>query len=237
MKGLCMKKDYDVLIDPSTLFGRLRSACSDEWEAYCNHEFVRRIGDATLPEDCFRHYLLQDYLFLIHFCRAWALAVYKSETLAEMRAATATLNAHLNYEMDLHVKYCEGWGIMTKDMERVRESRANMAYTRYVLERGLSGDILDLYVALAPCVIGYATVGRNLAADSRTKLEGNPYRDWIDMYAGEEYQKVAREAVQHLDELALPRTGPGRFESLVRTFRQATSLETGFWEMGMYLQK
>ena len=133
-----MKKDYDFLTDPNTLFGRLRSACSDEWESYCNLDFVRRIGDATLPEDCFRHYLLQDYLFLIHFCRAWALAVYKSETLADMRAATAMLNAHLNYETDLHVKYCAGWGIGMEDMERVQESRANMAYTRYVLERGLS---------------------------------------------------------------------------------------------------
>jgi len=231
-----MKKDQDFLNDPTTLFGRLRSACADEWEAFCTHEFVRRIGDATLPEECFRHYLLQDYIFLMHFCRAWALAVYKAETLTDMRAAAATLDAHLNYEMDLHVKYCAVWGIGTEEMEGVQESRANMAYTRYVLERGLSGDILDLYVALAPCVIGYATIGRNLVTDPRTALEGNPYRDWIDVYAGDEYQQVAQDAIKQLDELARPRTGPGRFESLVKTFRQATSLETGFWDMGLHLQ-
>jgi len=37
-----------------------------------------------LPEQCFRHYLVQDYLFLIHFARAYALAAYKSETLADI---------------------------------------------------------------------------------------------------------------------------------------------------------
>ena len=111
-----------------------------------------------------------------------------------------------------------------------------MAYTRYVLERGLAGDVLDLHVALAPCVIGYAVIGRKLAADPTTRFEGNPYRDWIEMYAGEEFQNVARAAVRHLDQLAASRLGPGRFESLASTFRQATSLEIGFWDMGLHLQ-
>jgi thiaminase/transcriptional activator TenA len=231
-----MTKRVDSFNDPNTLFGRLRSSCPHEWDAFCNHEFVRRIGDATLPEACFRHYLLQDYLFLIHFSRAWALAVYKADTLADMRVAASVLNDQLNREMDLHLRYCAGWGITEQDMEQIDEARANMAYTRYVLDRGLAGDVLDLHVALAPCVIGYAVVGSHLVGHPKTKLEGNPYKDWIDMYAGEAYQKGAREALNHLDRLAASRRGQDRFESLVKTFRQATSLEVGFWEMGLTLQ-
>jgi len=153
-----------------------------------------------------------------------------------MRAAASTLNALLNHEMQLHVKYCAGWGLTEQEMESINEAKANMAYTRYVLERGLAGDVLDLHVALAPCVIGYAVIGNSLATDPTTKLEGNPYKDWIEMYAGEEFQRVARGAVHHLDELAASRMGPGRFESLVKTFRQATSLEIGFWDMGLHIQ-
>ena len=231
-----MTKDVDNFNDPNTLFGRLRSACADEWANYCNHEFVQRIGDATLPEQSFRHYLEQDYLFLIHFSRAWALAVYKADTLADMRAATSTLNAIINYEMELHVKYCASWGLTEQEMELKNEARANMAYTRYVLERGLAGDVLDLHVALAPCVIGYAVIGKNLVNDPKTKLEGNPYKDWIEMYSGEEFQNVAKAAVLNLDKLAASRMGAGRFESLVKTFRQATSLEIGFWDMGLNIQ-
>jgi thiaminase (transcriptional activator TenA) len=55
------------------------------------------------------------------------------------------------------------------------------------------------------------------------------------MYAGEEFQNVARMAVRYLYELAGSRMGPGRFECLVKTFRQATSLEIGFWDMGLTL--
>jgi thiaminase/transcriptional activator TenA len=231
-----MTIDVDNFNDPNTLFGRLRSACADEWANYCNHEFVQRIGDATLPEQSFRHYLEQDYLFLIHFSRAWALAVYKADTLADMRAATSTLNAIINYEMELHVKYCADWGLTEQEMELKNEARANMAYTRYVLERGLAGDVLDLHVALAPCVIGYAVIGKNLVNDPKTKLEGNPYKDWIEMYSGEEFQNVAKAAVLNLDKLAASRMGSSRFESLVKTFLQATSLEIGFWDMGLNIQ-
>ncbi len=231
-----MKSDRDAFNDPDTLFGKLRSSCPEEWNAYCRHPFVAGIGDGTLPESCFRHYLQQDYLFLIHFSRAWALAVYKSETLSDMRDAASTLHALLNHEMNLHVEYCSRWGLTEKEMESAPEAKANMAYTRYVLERGAAGDVLDLHVALAPCVIGYAVIGRDLVNDPKTELEGNPYREWIEMYAGEEFQSVAKGAVDHLDRLASSRMAPGRFESLARTFRQATSLEVGFWDMGLHLQ-
>jgi thiaminase/transcriptional activator TenA len=138
--------------------------------------------------------------------------------------------------MELHVKYCAGWGLTEQEMELKNEARANMAYTRYVLERGLAGDVLDLHVALAPCVIGYAVIGKNLVNDPKTKLEGNPYKDWIEMYSGEEFQNVATAAVLNLDKLAASRMGVGRFESLVKTFFQATSLEIGFWDMGLNMQ-
>ena len=205
----------------NALFGQLRAACAEDWRAYCEHAFVRQLGAGTLPEASFRHYLGQDYLFLIHFARAYALAIYKADNLADMRAAAATVSGLLDVEMSLHVKYCAGWGMTEAEMEKLPEATATMAYTRYVLERGLSGDALDLAVALA--------------ADPATKKDGNPYAEWIDMYAGDEYQEVARAAVDQLDRLADARLTPARLESLKTTFAQATRLEASFWDMGLNL--
>ena len=219
----------------NALFGQLREACAEDWRAYCEHAFVKQLGAGTLPEASFRHYLGQDYLFLIHFARAYALAIYKADNLADMRAAAATVTGLLDVEMGLHVKYCAGWGMTEAGMEKLPEATATMAYTRYVLERGLSGDALDLAVALAPCVVGYGEIGRALAADPATKKDGNPYADWIDMYAGDEYQEVARAAVDQLDRLADARLTPARLESLKTTFAQATRLEAAFWDMGLNL--
>jgi thiaminase/transcriptional activator TenA len=69
------------------LFPRLVRASEDNWRAYVCHEFVLQLACGELPESCFRRYLIQDYLFLVHFARAWGLAIYKSDTLSEMRRA------------------------------------------------------------------------------------------------------------------------------------------------------
>jgi thiaminase/transcriptional activator TenA len=211
-------------------FDQLRTACSLEWEAYCQHEFVQALGRGTLSEDCFKHYLVQDYLFLIHFARAWALAVFKAETLEEMRDFTSVLHALLEQEMALHVDFCAGWGISRAEMEKAPEAKANMAYTRFVLERGMAGDLLDLLVALSPCVIGYGDIGRDLA---RSDLSSNPYRAWVETYAGEDYQLVARQAENQIERLWQSRGTAARREALIDTFRKATILEAGFWDMAL----
>jgi thiaminase/transcriptional activator TenA len=215
------------------LFDRLKAACPAEWRAYTGHEFVRRLGRGTLPEAAFRHYLAQDYLFLIHYARALGLAIYKADRLGDVRSALAVLKAIVEVEMGLHVSYCARWGLDEAGMEAVPEDDATLAYTRYVLERGSAGDLLDLHVAMAPCVVGYAEIGRALAADPDTKRDGNPYLDWIEMYAGAEYGEVAAQAVRQLDALYRRRAGPGRLPELERSFAAATRLEASFWQMGL----
>ncbi len=216
------------------LFSRLREACADEWRVYTDHDFVRGLADGTLPEACFRHYLGQDFLFLIHFARAYALAAYKGDNLGDIRQAAASLSAILDVEMDLHVKFCSRWGLDEDDMAALPEAEETMAYTRYVLEKGLQGDLLDLHVALAPCILGYAEIGRTLAESPATRLEGNPYAPWIDMYASDQYQAVAEDERATIERLMARRGSPGRLPVLTETFRQATRLEAALWDMGMH---
>ena len=214
-------------------FADLREAAGDAWRHYVEHPFVRGLGDGTLPEAAFRHYLIQDYLFLIQFARAYGLAAYKADTLAEIREASAGLKALVEVEMDLHRAYCADWGIAEDALDEVEADGATLAYTAYVLERGLAGDLLDLRVALAPCVIGYGEIGARLAADPATRTDGNPYGPWIEMYAGNDYQALVQAEEEALDGLAARRGGSARFAQLAATFRTATRLEAAFWQAGL----
>ena len=218
---------------PGSLFAHLKAAAPALWKAYVDHPFVHALADASLPEACFRRYLTQDYLFLIHFARAYGLAVFKADSLTDIRHAAAGLSAMVDQEMGLHVAYCRRWQLEEADMAAVPEADATIAYTRFVLERGLAGDLLDLYVALAPCVVGYAEIGRSLKAAPASRLDGNPYCDWIEMYASLEYQEVAAAHIVQMDRLMKRRGGPGRMPSLEGIFRQATRLEEAFWQMGL----
>ena len=215
------------------MFTTLKARCAEDWNAYITHAFVRGVGDGSLPRACFEHYLKQDYLFLLHFARAYALAIYKSTTLADMRHAKNTLAALLDEEINLHTTFCAGWGISEAQMLAEPEATANMAYTRYVLETGNAGDLLDLHAALVPCVVGYAEVASWLMEQPFTTLDGNPYRDWIEMYASDDYQSIAASASAQLDDLGVRLGGDARIDRLSHIFHDATRLEIGFWQMGL----
>ncbi len=133
---------------------------------------MRQLSAGTLPLAAFRAYLIQDYLFLIHFARAKALAVVKGESLAAMREKAEAVLAVLD-ETRLHLKYCAGWGLSEADVVAVPEGVGTVSYTRWVLDRGLHGDILDLEIALAPCTWAMAR-WRCACADPARKVEGNP---------------------------------------------------------------
>ena len=121
-------------------------------------------------------------------------------------------------------------------MEAEPEAPATIAYTRFVLDRGLAGDRLDLEVALAPCVVGYALIAAERIGDPATRLDGNRYREWLEMYAGSDYQSLAREAAAALDEQFARRGGEGRFASLAANFAAAARLDANFWQMGLEAQ-
>jgi thiaminase/transcriptional activator TenA len=222
----------------SGLYPTLREACREDWEAYVRHPFVEGMREGTLPREAFLRYLRQDYVFLIHFSRAWALAVVKSDRIEEMRVAAGTVNALIGEEMALHVATCAREGIDEATLGATEEAPATLAYTRFVTDAGLRGDLLDLLVALAPCVLGYAEIGARLARETGGPPQGHPYREWIATYAGEDYQGAAAGAGRLMETVAARTIGPDlaaspRRGDLVRQFRTATRLEADFWSQGL----
>lgn len=214
------------------LFGRLRAAAGVEWQRYVNHPFVKQLGAGTLPEACFKRFLSQDYLFLIHFARAYGLSVYKSRTLSDIRAAASGLEAIL-FETPLHVTYCAGWGLTEDAMAAEPEAPQTMTYTRFVIDCGLAGDLLELTCALLPCVVGYAEIGKILMSDPATVIDGNPYGDWLRNYDSPEYEASVVAAIAKLNDLGERFGGEARFAHLSSVFNTATRLETDFWQMGL----
>ncbi len=215
----------------SGLFDELKARARPNWTAYVEHDFVRRLAENRLPEGAFRAYLVQDYLFLIQFARAQALAVYKSRTLADMRAAKTALVAILDVELDLHVRVSARWGLSPADLESAPELAATVAYTRFVLDAGMAGDVLDLRVALSPCVVGYGEIARAIRPEAG-RHAGHAQADWIAEYAGEGYQGVAAAARGEIDRLGAD-LSTGRRGELAALFAKACDLEAAFWQMAL----
>ena len=218
------------------------------WHRYINHPFTNALGHGTLPVEVFKNYLVQDYLYLTHFARTYSLAGHKSENMRDV-VRSAEIVLHIQKEMQLHLEYCAEFGLTQADIENTPESTAGTAYSRYVLDVGMSGDVLGLYVALAPCLIGYGVVAERLvntpeyAATAKAKpkgeweegegqRKGNRYWKWVENYMADDYKEavVKGRAVIEDEIIRQGGIGRGRAEELVEVFRRATEMEVGFWE-------
>ncbi|WP_026971833.1 thiaminase II [Aliagarivorans marinus] len=212
----------------------LIKACQSEWHDYTQHPFVEQLANGELAPAAYLHYLKQDFLFLIHYARAYALGVYKAQNLEQMRRVLPSLHALLDTEIAHHVSYCEQWGLTEADMQAESEDFGTVAYTRYVLDTGLAGDICELFVALAPCSIGYAQIGAERLNSADTVLEGNAFRSWVEMYGSEEFQDGVATGAEFLDQLLADiELDSPRGQRLCEIFRTATRMEVAFWQQGL----
>lgn len=214
---------------PERFTRSLRRRADAIWRRELEHPFVRAIADGTLALDKFRFYLRQDYVFLIDYCRVFALAASKAHDLGTIRLFAKLLSDTINTEMQLHRDYCAGFGISTAELETTRAAPATHAYTRHLLAVAHGGALADIVAAVLPCQLGYTEIGTALVGEDCAGLRSR-YADWIRMYASEEFVAGAERVARVLDDLVAGY--PDReLERLAELFLASSRYEYLFWEM------
>ncbi len=207
----------------------LRAGAQSIWRRELDHPFVRGLGDGTLAVERFRFYLRQDYLFLIDYCRVFALAAAKAPDLAAMQLFSTLLQDTLFGEMQSHREYCARLGIAAQELERVAPAPVTLAYTRHLLTVAHAGTLADILAAVLPCQWGYAEIGRALA--ERGEPAGAPlYAEWIRTYASAEFAAGADKLRALLDQITAGWPSAA-LAPLQAHFLTSSRYEYLFWEM------
>ncbi|KAN0107573.1 Ribokinase-like protein [Russula decolorans] len=226
--------------DPYPLVRTLIRSNVGVWKQYVQHDFVRQLGQGTLSRERFIHFLKQDYLYLKYYARANGLLVAKSSTYAEFAAAAEVVLSVVK-EHNMHISFCAQWGVDLAELESTPESTACTAYGAYIMDVGMKGDAASLLMALAACLLGYGEVGLWLQREAKrpqswAKLEDNPYKAWIEDYAGESYQAAVKVGIERIEALAVhDPPSPKKLEHWTEIWGRCTLLEKRFWDMAMNL--
>ena len=160
-------------------------------QSILSHPFIVGVGDGTLPVEQFKHYITQDYVYLIDYARVLALASARAPDLPTMGWFAGLLDETLNTEMDLHRGYCAEFGITRHDLEAAQAAPTTIAYTSYLLKVAYQGTFGELVACLLPCQRGYWEIGVHLAQLGQPK-DAPLYSQWIQMYSSEEFAELAR---------------------------------------------
>ena len=143
-------------------------------EAILSHPFVVGVGRGDLPVDRFKHYVCQDYVYLIDYSRVLATGAARAPQLEVMSWFAGLLDETLNTEMALHRSYCAEFGITIGELEATKAAPTTVGYTSYLLKTATQGSFGELTAALAAVPVGLLgdrpTLGRSGAACPRPSI-------------------------------------------------------------------
>ena len=203
-------------------------------EAILAHPFITGVGNGTLPVEKFKHYVRQDYAYLIEYSRVLALASAKAPDLGTMGWFAGLLDETLNVEMELHRRYCTEFGITRQDLETTDPAPATVAYTSYLLKVGHQQSFGELVAAIMPCQWGYWEIGSHLAKLGKP-TQAPLYCQWIQMYASEEFAALAQHIRALTDRVANDAI-PHQLEAMAQAYLTSLRFEHQFWEMSYNLE-
>lgn len=217
------------------LFSRLIETNSQIWDEYLHHEFVKKLENGSLKEENFLFYLKQDYIYLIHYAKCYARLTLNAKNAEELRFAMKFQNYIIEGEIELHKSILK-LGIDADKLNVKDESLTNIAYTRYMLSVGESGDFLDMLVALSACAIGYGYIGAEIYKRlDKEKLQNHPYKEWILTYSSDEFQNEIKEFEDFLNSYT-QKISQEKFENLSEIFYNVVRLESAFWEHALQMK-
>ena len=213
---------------------QLREAADPIWRSQLDHPFVRGIASGDLDPKRFEHWVRQDYLFLIEYCRLFGLAAARAPDLATLVAFADLLQATARTEMDLHRGLAAEIGVGAADLEREEMAPTTRAYTDFLVRTAATGDFAELCAALLPCMWGFSEIGVSLARSARP--DDPRYASWIDSYASEEFATLAGWCRDLVDGLAEGAAAPLR-ERMKAAFVTSSRYELAFWDMAWRLER
>jgi thiaminase/transcriptional activator TenA len=215
---------------PRRLSESLRALAEPIWRAQLEHPFVRGIGRGTVELEQFKHWVRQDYRFLIEYCRLFGLAAARAPDLATLTHFAELLQATATVEMALHRSYAAEFGITETELETETMAPTTRAYTDFLLRVAALGDFGELAAALLPCMWGFSEIGLALKAKG---VPAEPrYVKWIETYADPGFARLAdwcRELVDRLGDEASAEQRARMADAFVTSSRY----EYLFWEMAL----
>ena len=187
------------------------------------------MGDGSLPVEKFKYYVMQDYAYLIDYCRVLALASARAPDLETIGWFAQLLEETLNTEMELHRTYCAEFGISRKQLDDTRPAPVTIGYTSFLMKVAHQGSFGELVAALLPCQWGYWEIGDHLARRGEPK-EAPLYSQWIQMYSSVEFTALAQSCRSVADRLG-NQAGAVEQEAMTEAYLTSLRFEHMFWDM------
>jgi thiaminase/transcriptional activator TenA len=192
--------------------------------------FIIELVNGTLDTQKFKFYIAQDSHYLEHFGRTLSLIAARAHRVEHVLDFIRFAEGAIVVENALHAGYFVAFGIN----ENIPLSPSCHHYTSYLLKEASLSAVEVAMAAVLPCFWIYKQVGDFIY--EYQNRSGNPYQNWIDTYAGEEFGLLVEKAIGICDEVAVTCT-PMQQRLMTEAFMTSCRLEYMFWDSAWRLEK
>ncbi|MEJ8305926.1 thiaminase II [Saccharibacillus sacchari] len=198
------------------------------WEACVETPFIQEMKSGRLPMDKFKHYIIQDSIFLKHYARVCGKAMYHASSFRDIQFLYSILRFVEENESSIRVIYLKKLGLNDEEINVLQPAHANRNSIRFLLNMAEQGDTDRILMALLPCLLSYSHIFRTIAAAK--EIEQSDYKDFIIDYADEGYAQDCLSWIAFVDE-RFSDWPEDKQNELATIFEEASSLEVDFWHM------
>jgi len=192
------------------------------------HPFNQEMKDGTLPVEKFKFYIFQDSLYLADFARALATAGTHAGSSNELLDFLQFAQNAILVERALHLSYFKEYDISHEG----QKAPGCFAYTNYLMAVSAFESYEVAVAALLPCFWIYKKIGDYIY---ESQISPNPYQNWIDAYAGEDFAHSVEKALAICDKLAEVASDKTR-KQMTEAYLTASRLEYVFWDSAYKLE-
>tara|TARA_R110002050_G_scaffold16719_2_gene50599 strand:- start:67913 stop:68566 length:654 start_codon:yes stop_codon:yes gene_type:complete len=194
------------------------------------HPFILELSNGSLPHEKFEFYIQQDAYYLADFGKILAGISTKLEDPEHVHSFLSFASNTIIVEQILHRTYLEKLNLNQK-----REiSPSCLLYTSFLSKILNLNSIEEIIAAVLPCFWIYKEVGDSIL--SRQSQDHNPYQNWINTYAGEEFGIAVQKAIEIGDYYAAKATDEMR-HNMTNSFLLASKMEWLFWDSAYNLEQ
>lgn len=190
------------------------------------HPFNVELAEGTLSRERFRHYIVQDALYLVRYSRILALAAARGPDAAVLRAFARSALRAVQVEQALHGRFLAELGVDDAALAASEPAPDCLAYTSYLLATAYHEPWEVSVAALLPCFRIYRDVGCAIAGRADPE---NPYMAWIRTYADEAFGEAVRTVTGIGDQAAAEASATVRSRMLA-AFELGCRYEWLFWD-------
>ncbi len=201
------------------------------YQKILNMPFNGELVNGTLNERTFKSYIIQDYIYLKYYRKAFAILLSKAPDDKASAFIVSNIKAIDDEIGNVHNVYIKQFNISKTELENASPLPSTELYVSYLIKTAALEPFEAGLAAMLPCDWVYYKIGGDM--NMKKPSPQNKYAKWIEGYAPVKWETSETKAFIDLVSGYMENTTAENRLKMREAFRTSMNLEYMFWD-GIY---